>query len=531
MAAFDFNGLSTAQINDLTALAMASYVGNSPPSGWSVVTGQTIGGGAYTGNTFTNGNAAARVYRSGDTLTVSFRGTDDVTGDLPDIVSLLTGNSYINEFSALLNAVAAYAAGGNGISSIQVTGHSLGGAAVNILRNVSSSQFGGAFDDATYMAIAAPKISTNANILNIGHENDWAFKQVETAIPFGPTEFFSTTDHIVWYNDLLALNNDLGLGIRSLTEFIVNADSSPHGSDNYIDTIQRITSSEFYGQTTRDMTILVAATDLTITPLGSQSSNATGPALILGRDGANDALKGAGFGDFLEGLGGNDYLEGRAGSDRISGGTGRDELIGGAGNDTLDGGTGQDVAFFLDAGTGLSANLNQGGVNAISQAGNDRLSGIEALVSANGNDNLIGNGADNLFASLGGSDTLIGNGGDDMLIAGAGAGDSLSGGSGGDVLDVTDSNGSVLTGGSDADTFIFDGRIALDESNGNTHRITDYNDAQDFIIIDTFFNGAVFGDLTITQLGSATRIEIGSLDLRLDNTQTSEIDAGDILLV
>lgn len=529
MPAFDFNGLSTDQINDLAELAIAAYQERTPPSGWSFVTGQTIGGGAYTGNTFTNGDAAARVFRNGDTITISFRGTDNPTGDLPDIVSLLTGNSYINEFASLLNAVADYA-NREEISNIQITGHSLGGAAVNVLRNVASTSFGAAYDDATFVAFASPKISTSSNILNIGIENDWVFKQIELINPLNPSEFFSTTDHIVWFNDLLALNNSFGLGIRVLTEFIANAPSSPHGVDNYIEMVDRITNSEFYAQTSRDSTILLAETDQFITPLGPSSSNATGPALILGRDGVGDALRGAGFGDFLEGLSGEDYLEGRGGNDQMSGGAGADAFIGGAGNDTMDGGTGRDAAYYLEATTGLTARLNQTGTNATSSEGNDVLISIEDLVSANGNDSLIGDGSDNLFFSQGGSDTLIGNGGDDMLIVGAGAGDVLAGGGGNDVLDVTGSTGSVLSGGADVDTFIFAEGSPVDLPNLNNHRITDYDDELDFIIIDALLANS-FGDLTITQVNADTLIEIGSLDVTLTNTQFTVLDANDVLFV
>lgn len=505
MAAFDFQSLSTAQVQELAQLANAAYAGETPPSGWTQIREQEMSG------------ASARAFQNGSSLTVSFRGTDDPAADALDILSLLVGNSYINEFSGFLNGVVGDISA-RGITEIFVTGHSLGGAAANILRDVSGSQFGGAFSGATYVTFASPKIASNQNILNIGHENDWVFKAAQAILSL--PEFPSTTDHIVWYNELLALNNDLGLGTRSVTEFAVNADSSPHKIDNYIDTIARVSGSEFYSQTTRDMTILVDEVDLLVTPLGSSSSNATGPALILGEARA-DAHRGGSFGDFIEGLGGNDFLEGLGGNDNISGGTGNDEMVGGAGNDTMNGGAGQDAAFFTTSGSALTANLTQGGANAVSGLGRDTLLDVEDIAGTNFNDSITGDNEANLLVGLGGNDMLFGNGGDDTLMGGSGT-NVMDGGSGNDALDAEGSSASTLTGGSGADAFLF--------NTSGSHRVTDYQDGQDFLIIDAA-PGTLFAALTVTQQGADTQVTLGGLTLLLETTASGLLDAGDVLFV
>lgn len=138
MSIFDFGGLSTSKIADLAALANASYDRQSPPSGWTTLTGEDVGfvdgfnTGTYNDDTFVGstlwlGAPAARLYRKGDELTISFRGTDS-GWDFATYLDILGNNNYINAFNSFLNAAQNYAEA-NGIVNINVTGHSLGAAA------------------------------------------------------------------------------------------------------------------------------------------------------------------------------------------------------------------------------------------------------------------------------------------------------------------------------------------------------------------------------------------------------------------
>jgi hypothetical protein len=171
MSLFNFGSLSNARIIELAQLSAASYEGGTPPSGWSTLTGATLGfedglftPGSYDGETYVGGVGfvglpAARVYRNGSELAISFRGTDSA-GDYATYPDILGNNNYINAFNSLLDTVRTFSSDPtNGITQVYVTGHSLGGAAANILRNVSGEDYGGFYDDAIYFTLATPKCS------------------------------------------------------------------------------------------------------------------------------------------------------------------------------------------------------------------------------------------------------------------------------------------------------------------------------------------------------------------------------------
>ena len=143
MAAFQYMGLSGVKVSDLVELAAASYPGREPLAGWTALTGAQIGfeesrsNGSFDGTTFSRApvvnpplawaGASAQVFRNGDALTVSFRGTDGGLARPLDIAaypSTVLG-SYVNAFDGPLAAVADYARR-EGIQEINVVGHSLG---------------------------------------------------------------------------------------------------------------------------------------------------------------------------------------------------------------------------------------------------------------------------------------------------------------------------------------------------------------------------------------------------------------------
>ncbi|EAW37702.1 calcium-binding protein [Lyngbya sp. PCC 8106] len=107
---------------------------------------------------------------------------------------------------------------------------------------------------------------------------------------------------------------------------------------------------------------------------------------ILGKAG-NDEIIGRGGDDLLRGNSGNDTLSGNAGNDTLDGGNGDDELIGSRGNDTLDGGDGVDTANYSELGEVIT--LQAVGVVDKGNAGQDQIENIEAIIGANGQDNII----------------------------------------------------------------------------------------------------------------------------------------------
>ena len=174
---------------------------------------------------------------------------------------------------------------------------------------------------------------------------------------------------------------------------------------------------------------------------GNDTLNAGNGADILNGDGGNDRLSGqagadrinGGDGDdTIDGGGDNDILLGNAGDDTIAGGAGDDRLDGGAGADALDGGSGVDVAWYRDAGGGVSADLLFASVNTGDAAGDSYL-GIENIDGSAFRDVLAGSDEANVLQGFGGDDLLIGRGGDDTL-RGMDGDDRLLGGAGADLL-------------------------------------------------------------------------------------------------
>lgn len=342
MGLFTFSGLTSGRINDLTELAMASYDAFSPPSGWRTLIGSEIGfrsgfnTGTYDGTTFEGGQGffglpAAETYADGNSLVISFRGTNSI-GDYATYPDILGNNNYINAFNSFLQTVADYV-DRQGISDISVTGHSLGAAAVNILRDVSNNRYDGAFQNATYVAVATPKVAANLDILNIGYENDWVFEAIPRITPFVPSDFFSATDNIIYYDDEYA--SDSWPGFLNIFDF---TDVSAHAQTAYIDGVSRVLASPFYSLMTRDSNVVIVATNTEVTDKDTVTSDHFGdPVFYIGREQA----------DIITGNDDDDYFDGMSGNDTFNGGGGNDTFDGGKGNDLIDGGSGnKDKAFY-----------------------------------------------------------------------------------------------------------------------------------------------------------------------------------------
>ena len=188
----------------------------------------------------------------------------------------------------------------------------------------------------------------------------------------------------------------------------------------------------------------------------------------------DDYIDGGAGNDFIDGLGGDDHLVGGAGDDTLVGGDGNDELQGGAGNDSIVGGNGFDLADYGDATSGITANLQTGIVTG--GAGNDTLSGIEALSGSSFDDSITGSSGDDSIGGQGGNDTLDGGAGFDVAFYGDATGSvfvnlaagTATGADGNDILSnfegvlasdfgsvlTGDANGNLLVGGRGDDTLV-----------------------------------------------------------------------------
>lgn len=159
--------------------------------------------------------------------------------------------------------------------------------------------------------------------------------------------------------------------------------------------------------------------------------------------GGRDRLTGGNADDVIVGRGDSDLLEGEAGDDLLKGNGGWDRLAGGAGADDLRGGRGSDRAEYLDAPTGLRADLANPGANTGHAAG-DSYNSIERLLGSRFGDELGGDGGANRISGHDGDDLLVGRGGDDRL----------SGGKGDDIL-AGQQGDDILFGKGGADIFVF----------------------------------------------------------------------------
>lgn len=130
--------------------------------------------------------------------------------------------------------------------------------------------------------------------------------------------------------------------------------------------------------------------------------------------------------DVLRGGGGADVVIGNAGADRLLGEAGADLILGGGGNDRSDGGAGEDIASFLNATTGVRADL---AAERSTGEGTDRLRDFERIAGSQFNDFIAGDGRPNSLEGKGGNDRMLGRGGPDLLDGGSGT-DQLDGGAG-----------------------------------------------------------------------------------------------------
>src|SRR5262249_12721109 len=227
------------EVELLGAAAVAAFAGGAIPAGWNVITPQQLGVPSqyWDGNYFTNNGASAIVLQQGSTWIVSFRGTDG-SNDVLQYPELLFG-PYIHPFQPLLNAVALDAPAG---TSFYFTGASLGGGATNQMADIASSQYGGRFASAHFVAFASPNISTANAILNIGFENDPIYKAIAAY-----SDLSSSPDNLVLAASQYMQGNYDGLP---------PPDDYAHNAALAFDAFARLQSSVFFNQMPPDSVVI-----------------------------------------------------------------------------------------------------------------------------------------------------------------------------------------------------------------------------------------------------------------------------------
>ena len=207
--------------------------------------------------------------------------------------------------------------------------------------------------------------------------------------------------------------------------------------------------------------------------VGNDTLNGGDGSDFLDGGAGNDLLKGGNHDDVLIGGLDDDILNGESGDDLLNGGNGSNTLAGGLGSDVyafnpatvnqLDTvvelvGAGTDTLNFSALATAVTVNLTSDAllatmaqrivrVNSPGQSGN-----FENVIGGSGNDQITGNGANNLLSGLGGNDTITANEGSDILLGGEGN-DTLKGTGGRNIL-IGGTGGDLLQGGTGGDLLL-----------------------------------------------------------------------------
>lgn len=334
-------------------------------AGWTPISASTLGysgkvdaRGTFFGEKFGYGTAQAEVLGKYDDagklqeIGISFRGTSGpresvITDSIGDVISDLLAafgpkdyaKNYAGEaFGGLLKNVADYAsAQGLDGNDVVVSGHSLGGLAVNSMADLSDNSWSGFYKDSNYVAYASPTQSAGDKVLNVGYENDPVFRALDgssfnlSSLGVHDKPHESSTDNIVSFNDHYAssLWNLLPFSILNLPTWV------SHLPTGYGDGMTRILDSGFYEQMTRDSTVIVAnlsdpaRATTWVQDLNRNAEAHKGNTFIIGSDG-DDLIKGGRGADFIEGGKGNDTIRDSSGHNTFlfSGQFGNDRVIG-----------------------------------------------------------------------------------------------------------------------------------------------------------------------------------------------------------
>ncbi|PYC41395.1 polyurethane esterase [Pseudomonas protegens] len=501
MSIFDYKnavgGAGKAQYSE--AITLALYAGNPtgealPGTSWRPISASQLGyqghvsaQGTISGEQSSVSDAQVEILGKYDgagqllSIGIGFRGTDSLKDGLNDLqaafVSGFADNYSRLAFDNLLCKVAAFAAAqGLSGSDVLVTGHSLGGLAVNSLATLSTEHWGGFYQDAHYLAFASPTQSASDKVLNIGYENDPVFRALDgthfNASSLGthdkPQE--SATNNIVSFTDHYS-----SLSGKLVPQSILNPWSwSAHSAVDYAAALNRVINSDFYDLTSRDSTVVVSnlsedkRDQVWVKDLNLYADQHSGSTFIIGTQ-SNDLLHGGK---------GNDYLDGGAGDDRFRDDGGYNIIHGGSGHNVLQlqqplknfsiANDGDGTLYVRDAYGGISMTRDIGALVSHEAGSWWQLLGkdVSYSVAADGlqngnqwtayNHSLNGDAYGNALVASVNGDWLFGHGGDDLLSSDK-ANVTFVGGAGNDVM---------YSSGGGSNTFLFSGNFGLDLIHG-----------------------------------------------------------------
>lgn len=402
--------------------------------------------------------AAAHVYfgvvDGKNTVMLAFRGTDSLSDgqDYPRFAL------HYAKFEPLIQAVLKYVendgynTGGDKIEQVMVTGHSLGGAMVQMFMQDQRVKGDSLYTAATFGSPGAEKNAPDARITHVEHTADLVPLSGDVArLLLGVGQVADE------WSDILGEFEDNPVDFKTsggVVRVSLQASSSPlaqHSMTNYLATAERMDAS--YG--------LLEKLGLNVSP-GQHFDMAVGG---LGDDeisGSNPLV--------AKLLRGSEYFDG---SEVIVGGAGRDTMTGGAGHDVFAGfeddmdfdritdfaqgdvikifgytGTGNLIyddkhtdsagynELFFNTGSILLKGWNPGTFRITVDAERTATITYEGLFNFTGGDeaeDFGGGDGDDLLNGGGGDDNISGGGGDDRIAGGSGS-DKLAGGAGNDSL-------------------------------------------------------------------------------------------------
>lgn len=370
MAIFDYQGEKKTQlikdaINNFSVnIGAATYADYSyvEKDGWKILDGATLGYdgsanpfNAFYGESCLQSSAECNVMGKYDSegklvsVGINFWGSgtylnapdhtfntalDAINDAFGALFDGFADNYVLNAYKNLMSAVVAFTTA-NGLtgSDVIISGHSLGGLAVNSMATLSAhGEWGGFFEDSSYVAFASPTQNlADDKVLNIGYESDPVFR-VQTGHSITLDSAFNhdaplatCTNNIVSFNDYYAgLTNDLPFfSIANMGAW------AGHSGQDYADGVLRIMNSEIYDFTHQNSNIVVsnlseAYREKTWVSDLNKSIAHVGSTFIIGTDSA----------DQLQGGKGNDYLCGGGGNDSFKDSSGYNVIYGGAGTNT-----------------------------------------------------------------------------------------------------------------------------------------------------------------------------------------------------
>ncbi len=429
--------LTTAGLRPLTNAELQT-------NGFSDTASIHFADGFFVATSSTLGSSVATVFRSQDQLFLTFRGTDG-SGDVYD--DALNMQGHYDRFSSLFTAIDKYAKA-NGLTKINVSGHSLGGEMAAMYMNRHPDANGITYRAVTLEAANKVKENYSTNLMNqLGDSRFVNFEMSGDVVPdLGiATGASGTTGN---YGKTIYMNDDANKLFTSHTlgsvakTFDAVATALPANSDGITDRLLYIDGPNTDGVIFTDgMSPLLSGNGGSVSGAFNNLINTTGyyETLLLA-DGiinvTGSAINGPLFPIFVKNLitsgtstsiGGAVLKMAQEDNNELAAMGTNFQLVWPHSNTTLDQGT--LVIHPTNAGT---YNVPANGVGAVNIA-NDNFSPSEDLnINASATRAgiaLIGNDGDNSLRGGSGSDLIIGGGNSTL-----GKGDLLIGGGGNDML-------------------------------------------------------------------------------------------------